>query len=407
MKIFSLTIMLAVFGFFNAVAQEEMPKITIIHAGTLLAVAGENTLSEQSIIIEDGKVTDVVASYLDEMGDAEVTVIDLSDKFVMAGMMDMHVHLASSGGNAADHALAGVKNGYVTLMAGFTTVRDLGATDDTIFKLRKAINDGDVIGPRIYSAGTIIGVGSRGNGVDCNGVESCRRTTRDMIIGGADWIKIYSSCSGTQPCAHKDGSPMFFDDEMEAITQVAKKYNIPVAAHSHPTASGIQVLNYGVKSIEHGTHLNTASMERMKKDHVYYIPTFSVMDRLDRLVNDPATDPARAKRMQGTLDNNPRQIMKAYEMGVPIAVGTDAGVAPHGKNYREVEKYVEIGILNNDALKMATVNTADLLGKSDMLGSIEKGKYADIIAVTGNPLVEITDIENIVFVMKEGRVYKD
>jgi imidazolonepropionase-like amidohydrolase len=399
-----------ILSFFSCVAfaqEDDQKKITIIHAGTLLSVAGEDPLSKQSIVIEDGKVTDVFSSYVDEMDGAEVTVIDLSDQFVMAGMMDMHVHLASEGNNSADYALAGVKNAYITLMAGFTTVRDLGATDDTIFKLRDGINKGDIIGPRIYSAGNIIGVGSRGNGVDCNGVESCRRTTRDMIIAGADWIKVYSSCSGTQPCAHKDAAPMFFDDEMEAITEVAKKYEIPVAAHSHPTASGLQVLEYGVKSIEHGTHLNTQAMERMIKDHVYYIPTFSVMDRLDRLVNDPKTDPARAKRMQGTLDNNPKQILKAYEMGVPIATGTDAGVAPHGKNYREIEKYVDIGIPNMDALKMTTVNTADLLQKSDQLGTIEKGKFADIIAINGNPLENIRDIENITFVMKEGRVYKD
>ncbi|MBT6328457.1 MAG: amidohydrolase family protein, partial [Kordiimonadaceae bacterium] len=233
------------------------------------------------------------------------------------------------------------------------------------------------------------------------------KTTRDMITGGADWIKIYSSCSGTQPCAHEDAAPMFFPDEIEAVTEVAKKYEIPVAAHSHPTASGNMVLDYGVKSIEHGSHLSTEAMERMVRDHVYYIPTFSVMDMLEARVNNPSTDPARAKRMQKTLDKNPRQIMKAYEMGVPIATGTDAGVAPHGKNYREIERFVKIGISSADALKMTTVNTADLLDKSDTLGTIEKGKFADIIAVTGNPLENIKDIENITFVMKEGRVYKD
>ncbi len=145
----------------------------------------------------------------------------------------------------------------------------------------------------------------------------------------------------------------------------------------------------------------------MVKDHVYYIPTFSVMDRLDRLVNDPDVDPARKVRMRRSLDKNPSQIMKAYKMGVPIATGTDAGIAPHGKNYREVEKFVEIGIPNMEALKMATINGAELLEKSDELGTVEPGKSADIIAMSGNPLEEIGSIENISFVMKEGKIYKN
>ena len=390
--------------------QEQEPrKVTIIHAGTLMAVAGEDTLAEQSIIIEDGKITDIQSSYISEVDDAEVTIVDLRDKFVMAGLMDMHVHLAmlwGSNKNSADAALKGVSNAYKTLMIGFTTVRDLGATDDTIFKLRDAINDGDIIGPRVLAAGNIIGVGGRENGKECNGAESCRKTTRDMISAGADWIKIYSSCSGSKLCSNEDGSPMFFDDEIKAITEVAKKYGIKVAAHSHPRDSALQVLEYGVASIEHGSYINEEAMEIMIRDGVYYVPTVSVMDMLEEVLEKEEVSPELLVHNQSFYDNNPSKIFEAYRKGVKIATGTDAGVVPHGKNYREMERFVELGMTNADALKAGTINSAELIDMSDELGTIEVGKIADIIAVVGNPLEDIKDIENIVFVMKEGKVYK-
>ncbi len=394
-------------GFAQDEAEEETRKITIIHAGTLMAVAGNATLERQSIIVEDGKIKGIKPSYVNEDGDADVTIVDLKDKFVMAGLMDVHVHLASRGDNPADYALNGVTNAYKTLMVGVTTVRDLGAADDTIFKLRKAVADGDVIGPRILSAGNIIGVGGRDNGKECNGVESCRRTTRDMITSGADWIKIYSSCSGGQFCSNEEGAPMFFDDEIEAITEVAKKYEIKVAAHSHPRASALHVLKYGVSSIEHGSFINDEAMEIMIREGVYYVPTVAVMDMIEEDIADPESDPEMVAHETKFYENNPKKIYEAYKKGVKIATGTDAGVVPHGKNYREVERFVELGMANADALKAGTVNSADLLDLSDDLGTIEVGKIADIIAVSGNPLEEIKDIENIVFVMKEGRVYKD
>lgn len=410
-------LLLLVYGISTGLAQDavendsevEARTVQIIHAGTLLSVAGNNPLSEQSIIVEGGKVAAVIDGYVDNDGteDAIVTIIDMSDNFVMAGMMDMHVHLASRGDNPAEYALNGVKNAYKTLMIGFTTVRDLGAADDTIFKLRDGIEDGDLIGPRIFAAGNIIGVGGRENGKECNGPESCRRTTRDMITGGADWIKIYSSCSGSRLCSHEDGSPMFFEDEIKAITDVAKKYNVKVAAHSHPRDSALQVLEYGVRSIEHGSFINNDAMQTMIRDHVYYVPTVSVMDLLDENAVDPEGDPVMLAHEKTFLDNNPTTILEAYKKGVPIATGTDAGVVPHGKNYREVERFVELGIPNMDALKMTTVNAADLLERSDDLGTIEKGKIADIIAIDGNPLETIEDVQKVVFVMKDGKVYKD
>lgn len=386
---------------------EESRTVTIIHAGTLLAVAGNDPENEKSIIVEDGKIISVEDGYQDTVDNADVTIIDMSDQFVMAGMMDMHVHLASGGGNSADYAIKGITNSHKTLMAGFTTVRDLGASDDTIFKLRDAINKGDIIGPRIFAAGNIIGVGGRANGKECNDVGSCRKTTRDMIKAGADWIKIYASCSGSQLCSHAGGAPMFFDDEINAITAVADKYNIKVAAHTHPTDSALQVLQYDVKSIEHGSFINEEAMEIMIRDDVYYVPTVAVMDMLEDVVEKGEVSEEMLIHDQSFLDNNPPKIFEAYKRGVKIATGTDAGVVPHGKNYREVERFVELGIPNMDALKMTTVNSADLLNKSDEIGTIEAGKIADIIAIDGNPLETIEDIRNVTFVMKEGTVYKD
>lgn len=391
--------------------KEEIQYFTIIHAGTLMAIAGDGILSEQSVIIQGDKIIDVKSSYVTSVGDenSTITIIDLKDKFVMAGLMDMHVHLTMTSGannNSADYALAGVSNAYKTLMVGFTTVRDLGAEDETIFKLRKSINDGDIIGPRILAAGSIIGVGGRENGKECNGVESCRRTTRDIITSGADWVKIYASCSGGQLCSNKNGPPVFFNDEIDAITTVAKKYGIKVAAHSHPRDSALMVLKYGVSSIEHGSYVNEEAMDIMIKNGVFLIPTVSVLDMLEERVMIPDLSEIRSAHIQSILDTNPNTIYKAYKMGVKIATGTDAGIVPHGKNFREIERFVELGMTNADALKAATINGADLIDMSDELGTIEAGKTADIIAVSGNPLMKIKDIENVTFVMKSGIVFK-
>ncbi|MBT6329941.1 MAG: amidohydrolase family protein, partial [Kordiimonadaceae bacterium] len=394
MKFILYAALISLFSF-TAVAQEEVPReITIIHAGTLLPVAGGETLSEQSIIVEDGKITDVVPSYISGDMDADVTIVDLKDKFVMAAMMDVHIHMAEGdlnnpSANAADHALMGVINSRKVLMAGFTTVRDLGARDDTLYKIIEGIDKGDIMGPRIIPGGIIIGVGNRDNGRECNGVESCRKTTRDMITEGAKWIKIRSSCRGGQLCSNEDGAPIFFDDEFKTITDVARKYEIPVAVHSHPRDSALQALKFGITSLEHGTFMNEEAMDIMVRDGVYYVPTMSNLDETERAATNPDTDPIYAEHNMKFVTRHPETVIKAYEKGVKIATGTDGDGRNAGTNYREVEYFVRSGIPNNDALKMATVNSAELLGFSDTLGSVEAGKIADIIAMDGNPLETI------------------
>ena len=411
MKFIFYVILISLFSVSSFAQDEENRKITIIHAGTLLNVAGQEPLSEQSIFVEDGKITDVRASYIND-ADGDVTIIDLSDKFVMSGMMDVHIHMAEgdlnvAGANAADHALMGVINSRKALLAGFTTVRDLGARDDTLYKIIDAIDSGDIIGPRILPGGIIIGVGSRANGRECNGVESCRRTTRDMIIEGAKWIKIRSSCRMSKLCSNEEGAPIFFNDEFKAITDVAKKYNIPVAVHSHPRESALQALKFGVTSIEHGTFMNEEAMDIMIRDDVYYVPTVSNLEEIEQQVSSGDYSGAALEHRIKYIERHPGVIYQAYKKGVKIATGTDGDGRNIGKNYREIERFVALGIPHNDALKMATVNSAELLGFSNSLGSIENGKIADIIAIDGNPLKDIKDIENVVFVMKDGKIYKD
>lgn len=393
-------------------AQDESRNITIIQAGTLLNIAGEIPLNEHSVIIEENKIVDVIKGYVTSYEDAEIKVIDLKDKFVMAGLMDSHIHMAegdlnNSDANSADHALMGVINSRKVLMAGFTTVRDLGARDDTLYKIIDEIDSGEIVGPRIIAGGIIIGVGSRVNGRECNGIESCRKTTRDMIKDGAKWIKIRSSCRGGQLCANEDGAPIFFDEEIKTITEVAKKYGVPVATHSHTRDSSLQVLKYDIDSLEHGTFMNEAAMDMMIEKDVYFVPTMSNLDETEAVAINPETDPVYAEHNMKFVTTHPKTLMKAYHKGVKIATGTDGDGRNAGTNYREIEYFVKFGIPNADALKMATVNSAELLGFSETLGTIEKGKIADIIAISGNPLETIEDIENVTFVMKEGRIYKD
>lgn len=413
--LFSLAVMVmtvsTVLARAGPVKQEVVKNITLLHAGTLLAVPGENPLYEQTIVIESNRIKEIYSGYrtANDLMIPYARIIDLKDKFVMPGLMDMHVHLTmlkGKGVEADDLAFEGVINAKKTLMAGFTTVRDVGAAGNTIFKLRDRVREGHIEGPRIFASGQIIRVGAVAGGLDCNGPESCRRTTREVIRNGADWIKIYASCSGSKFCSHPDGAPMFFEDEIKSVVAVARKYGLKVAAHSHPRDSALFVLKYGVSSIEHGSFMNDKALKAMKKKGVYFVPTVSVHDILEKLKRDGKVKGPMRAHNDVFLKRHPETIMNAYRMGVKIATGSDAGIVPHGKNYRELERFVDLGIPPMDVLKMATVNGAHLLGKTQNLGTVEAGKYADIIALSADPLQDIYNIEKVIFVMKDGKVYK-
>ncbi len=391
----------------------------VIHAGTLLAVPGNGAQTEQTIVIKGGKIESVYAGYMTPEvveGDT-LEVIDQKTAFVMPGMMDMHVHLDLNGERwtrprnddarpayAVFRALANAKK---TLEAGYTTVRNPGGEGWAVFAVRDAVKNGAAVGPRIFAAGhTITASADKDYSGACSGVESCRTAVRRQIEMGADFIKIYATCSGSQPCGHGDARPVFLDDEMLAVIDAAKTRQIKVAAHAHAIAGIHQALRLGVNSIEHGTFSDKKAYSLYKKNSAYLVPTVAVQDNVIRDYAK-ATDPDMRYVMKNAIDSHPEAVRGAYKAGVKIAAGSDAGVIPHGENANELLWYVNtVGMTAEEALVTTTVNAAALLGKSDELGTIEVGKIADVIAMKSSPLADINAVKNIVFVMKEGTVFK-
>jgi len=208
-------------------------------------------------------------------------------------------------------------------------------------------------------------------------------------------------------CANEDGPPIFFDDEIQTIIDVAKKYKIPVATHSHTRDSSLQVLKYDIRSLEHGTFMNEEAMDMMIEKDVIFVPTMSNLDETSARAHNPETDPIFAAHSMKFVERQPKTLLKAYEKGVKIATGTDGRGRNAGTNYREIEYFVRSGIPISETLKMATINSAELLGFADTLGTIEEGKLADIIAMDGSPLEKIENIRKVIFVMKDGKIYKE
>jgi imidazolonepropionase-like amidohydrolase len=349
----------------------------------------------------------------------------------MPGFIDSHVHLSSETSknqymeeftlNDDDYALKAVKFCERTLMAGFTTVRDLGG--HVAISLRNAISQGDIIGPRILAAGksiattgghadpsngysrAIIGDPEAKDGV-VNSPEEGRKAVRQRYKEGSDVIKI-TATGGVLSNAKDGAGAQFTEDEIEAIVSTAKDYGYRVAAHAHGAEGMKRAIRAGVSSIEHGTFMDDEAIGLMKQYGTYYVPTITAGKSVADSAKIPGYYPplvvpkaiATGPKIQSTF-------AKAYKEGVKIAFGTDAGVFAHGKNYKEFEYMTEVGMPAMEAIKSATMNAADLLGISDRLGSIEKGKIADIIAVSGDPLKDIKVLSSMNFVMKEGVVYK-
>lgn len=415
----------------GAIAQDA----TIIHAGTLLSKPGEVVATQQSIIIRDKMISAIVPGFVEAVdGVDDIRIIDLSDQFVLPGLIDSHVHITSELGprgklavvenSDADVAMIGAGYARVTLMAGFTTVRDVGARgDDAVFALRDAIARGDVPGPRLYASGhTISPTGGHGqrhgyrndvfdvikaSGV-CDGVGDCRRAVREQVRRTADHIKLVSTGGVLSETAAGTGQ-QFFDDELEAIMDTAHAMGRKVTAHAHG-ADGINAaLRAGVDSIEHGTFADAESFRLFKRNDAYLVPTVLAGVTVAELADDPDSffAPAvreKAKRVGPQILEMTR---RAHAAGVTIAFGTDTGVSKHGENAREFALLVEAGMSPAAAIRSATIVASRHLGQEEKFGSIAIGKYADIIAVDGDPLSDITELEDVDFVMKEGVVYKD
>ncbi len=410
--------------------------IAVIHAGRLLATPGGDVASEQTIVIRDGVIESVTPGYADAPNagpDDRVTLHDLKDYFVLPGLIDSHVHLTSELGprgkisvvedSDADTALVAAGYAKKNLMAGFTTVRDVGARgDDAIFALRDGVARGDVIGPRIFASGhTISPTGGHGqrhgyrndvfhvikaSGV-CDGVAECRKAVREQVRRTADHIKLVSTGGVLSETAAGTGQ-QFFDDELKAIMDTAHAMGRKVTAHAHGADGVNAALRAGVDSIEHGTFSNNESFRLFKRNDAYLVPTILAGVTVAELADDPDSflpPPVRAKAKQvgpQILD----MTRAAHAAGVKIAFGTDTGVSKHGDNARELSLLVQAGMTPMEAIRSATVIAAEHLGHYDKFGSIETGKFADIIAVDGDPLEDVAELEDVDFVMKEGVAYK-
>ncbi len=402
---------------------------TIIHCGNLIDGKSNALQKNMTIEVEGNKIMKVSSGFT-KPGSADI-LIDLSKKTVMPGFIDMHVHIEGETSkdnalqrftlNEADIAFRSTLYARKTLMAGFTTVRDLGGTGVNI-ALRNAINQGTVAGPRIFTAGkTIATTGGHGDPTNgyrkdlmgdpgpkegvINGPEDARKAVRQRYKDGSDVIKI--TATGGVLSIAKDGSgPQFTDEELAAIIETANDYGMITAAHAHGTEGMKRAVMAGITTIEHGTMMTEEVMELMIKKGTYYVPTITA----GKYVAEQAKVPGyyhplvvpKALEIGPQIQNT---FAKAYKKGVKIAFGTDAAVFPHGQNGKEFGYMVEAGMPAMEAIKSATSINAKVLGIDDKLGSIEPGMIADIVASDDNPLTNIKTLESISFVMKEGVVY--
>ena len=406
-----------------------------IKAGHFVDVVRGEVLERQIILI-GGDVIQSVGAEGSVTIPGDATILDLSQAWVLPGLIDCHVHLASDRGGVAAlvagvsegvafHAYEAAVNARKTLDAGFTTVRNLGDHDGVTLALRDAIAAGKLPGPRILDAGAAISTtsghmdpklgfreefyeGLDRHGNTSNGPDDCRRAVRQQIGRGVDVIK-FATTGGVTSRAGLGLGPQMFEDEARALVETAHLYGRKVAVHAHGREGIIIALKAGADSIEHGTMLDEEAIELFLKHGAYYVPTLSTINGyLERLQKDPnAYEPDVREKIEWRIKVTGESLRQAYPRGVKIAFGTDAGVSKHGRNADEFRLMVKHGMPPAAALKAATVNAAELLGLTAKVGSIAPCKFADLIAVTKNPLQDITTLEQVSFVMKAGVLYKN
>ncbi|WPY98138.1 amidohydrolase family protein [Christiangramia sp. OXR-203] len=421
-----LLIAFAVLFSLNLMAQQ-----TYIHAGKLIDTKNSKVLEEQTIIIKGNRISSVEKGFKKPSSDS-IEVIDLKSKTVLPGLTDMHVHmegesnpgeyLESFTNNPADNAFNAVGFAEKTLIAGFTSVRDLGGSGINI-SLRNAINKGKIAGPRIFTAGkslaTTGGHADPTNGVNAelmgnpgpkdgvvNSLEDARKAVRQRYKNGADLIKI-TATGGVLSVAKSSSNPQFFTEEIEEIVKTAKDYGFHVAAHAHGDEGMQRAVRAGVKTIEHGTLMSEETMDLMKQMNAYLVPTITagkeVTENAEIEGYYPELVVPKAQEIGPKIQNT---FAIAYKRGVPILFGTDAGVFKHGENAREFEYMTEAGMPVMEAIISATITPAKVLNMENESGKIASGFYADIIAVNEDPTQNVSTLKEVVFVMKEGKVYK-
>jgi imidazolonepropionase-like amidohydrolase len=403
-----------------------------LHCGKILDVQSGKELSNQTIVVSKTKIIKIVEGFIPKVNPSDIE-IDLKNKYILPGLIDLHVHIESVNNshsyiskyvdNEADVAFESVKYAEITLLAGFTTVRDLGGSGVNI-SLRNAINKGIVKGPRIFTAGKSIattgGHADPSNGSNrklvgdpgpkegvINSPEEGVKAVRDRYKEGADVIKI-TATGGVLSVAKSGKNPQFTIEEIKAITTTAKDYNMLTAAHAHGDEGMQRAILGGIKTIEHGTFMSDETMEMMKKYDCYLVPTITAGKEvahnaeIEGFYPDIVVPKARevGPKIQSTFG-------KAYKKGVKIAFGTDAGVFPHGQNGKEFGYMVAAGMPILAAIQSATITNAMLLGIDNEIGQLKPNFTADIVAFDQSPFQNINTLEKTVFVMKEGKIYKN
>jgi imidazolonepropionase-like amidohydrolase len=422
LKLFLSALVLSCISF--AQQPTPQPQHVVIHAGHMLDVKAGKMLDNVTIVIDGDKITSVSGSG-SQANQAGAHVINLPNATLLPGLIDAHTHLTFDpnfgyqelGVSIPKEALIGAKNARITLEAGFTTVRNVGARGYTDIALRDAINEGMIPGPRIMASGPALSI--TGGHCDQNllpyewhaksdgaadGIEGVQHKVREIIKYGADVIKVCAT-GGVLSKGDDPRASQYTLEEMKAIVADAHRLGRKVAAHAHGAQGIAWATEAGVDSIEHGSYIDDAGIALMKKNGTYLVPTLYLADWMRENAVQIGLPAMYATKMKDVTAVSRQNIKKAFNAGVKIAFGTDAAVYPHGLNAHEFAIYVQIGMTPLQAIQTATVNASDLLGWSK-IGSIENGNFADIIAVNGDPLKDVTLLQDPVMVMKGGTVYK-
>jgi imidazolonepropionase-like amidohydrolase len=422
----SILAVASVFAFLGQTVAQESSKPVAIRAAHVLDVKNGKLLADQTIVIEEGKISSVGSSSAAKIP-AGAIVIDLTNATVLPGLIDAHTHLTMDpkfgyeelGISVPRQTLTGAKNARVTLQAGFTTVRNVAADGYSDVALRDAINAGDVPGPRMLVSGPPLGITgghadnnllpfeyhAKNEGI-CDSPWACRAQVRENIKYGSDLIKIMAS-GGVLSKGDDPQASQFTLEEMKAIVDEAHRLGRKVAAHAHGAQAILWASEAGVDSIEHGSYIDDAAIAEMKKDGTYLVPTLYLGDwMLDNagLTHLPDFLLAKAKAVIPAARKN---IAHAFASGVKVAFGTDAAVYPHGLNAHEFAVMVKLGLTPLQSIQAATLNAADLMGWAGKVGTLEPGAWGDVIAVDGDPLQDVTILQHVKFVMKGGEVVKN
>lgn len=414
------------------VGSPALAKDVVIHAGRLIDGVSKAPRTEVSILIKDDRITGVQPGYVTPPG---AEVIDLKSGTVLPGLIDTHDHITAGFHkgdpirNAVtitpyDVTIESVGYARATLLAGFTSVRDVGSETGVVVALKKAVKAGAIPGPRIWTSGGAIGPtgghGDAANGLDpdldhphwkdnlVDSPESARRAVRTLHRQGADLIKIMPS-GGVMSIGDDPNHQLMADDEIKAVIDTAHALGMKVAAHAHGKLAIDKAAALGVDSIEHGSFADAESYRIMKAHGTWFVPTMLVGAKVyERARSHPEQlNPSTAEKALMVVPVMVRNLHDAYAAGVKIAFGTDTfGMSAHGENAQEFALMVKAGMSPADAITAATAGAAELIGDARNIGSIQAGRYADIIAVAGDPLADVTTLEKVGFVMKGGTVYK-